>query len=241
MKSNKQAKKVKSFKQKQTKYKRLVGFIPEAIILLSGGIVKEVREDEEVRYRSTKINEGDAFGILWGEARVLAVAELANYFPQAVIIVTSISFPFKELEELSISSDRIIFESLSRNTHTQIGEALRISKKKKIKKLVFVSNEYHLPRVRAIYENFESLGSSSKKSKQAADSITYSNKLASFVAAEDILPHRDKKFTKMIASMKKSPAYHKRVKNEKKGLSMLRRDEYGKKGSVDSDKSERVV
>ena len=99
--------KIKSFRQKQTIYEHAIGFLPEAIILISGGTLKKIGNDDTAKYRSTKINEGDAFGILWGEARTLAVAELAVHFPQVTIIITSALGIREELEQFSVSQDEI--------------------------------------------------------------------------------------------------------------------------------------
>ena len=55
----------KLFQQKRNLYKKIIGFLPEAIVLVSGGMVKEMGKDGTIKYRSTKINEGDSFGILW--------------------------------------------------------------------------------------------------------------------------------------------------------------------------------
>lgn len=250
MKSKKPSKENKFFQQKRTIYERITGFLPEAIILISGGTVKEIGKDGAISYRSTKIDEGDAFGILWGEARTLAVAELAMYFPQAVIIITSVSSPGKmttipaiceELEKLSVFRNRIILEKTSINTLSQIGETMKIIYEKEIKRVVFVTNEYHIPRIRAIYENFESLASPDRETKRVMQEIKCSGVHVRFVAAEIVLPYRDKKFIAIIDRMKKSLAYQKRVRNEERGLLMVKSGEYGKKKTASTDKSERLA
>lgn len=212
------------FQQKRKIYEQIIGFSPEIIVLVSGGTVKETGKNGAIRYRSTKINEGDAFGILWGEARTLAVAELAKYFPKTVIILTGVSNIYKGLKQFSTPQNRIILEKASKNTFSQIGEAMKIIYEKKIKRVVFVTNEYHVPRVYAIYEK-----------------IKRSDVQVKFVAAEDVLIHLNKKYIKIIDHMEKSPAYLKRVQNEKRGLSMIKNGKYGTMETPNINKSEQVI
>ena len=245
MKNKKSSKKNELFQKKRNRYEQIIGFIPEAFVLLSGGFVKEIKKDGTFGFRSTKINEGDAFGILWGEARTLAVAELALYFPQAIIIVTSappkIPAIREELERLSVLKNRIILEKKSTNTLSQIAETIKIIHKKEIRRVVFITNEYHIPRVRAIYENFEFITQPDKEINRIIQKIKFSDTCINFIAAETILPYRDKKFIKIIDDMKKNIAYKKRVRNEKLGLLMIKNGEYGKNKTTQINKSERSI
>jgi uncharacterized SAM-binding protein YcdF (DUF218 family) len=236
------------YQAKYNLYKRLIGFHPEAIILLSGGMIKEVGKDGVTRYRSTRVDEGDSFGVLWGEARTLAVAELSKFFPKAMVLITGIatrdtSTPTicEELEKLLISRDRIILENKSTNTLLQILEVMKIIDKRKIRKLVVVTNEYHTHRARAIYENFESLGSLNYKTKLLMRRVKNSGISVKFIGAEIVLPHRDTKYIRIINDMKESFAYRKRVKNEKRGLLMIKNGKYGLKATASIDKSERSL
>ena len=239
----------KSFRQKRDVYKRLVGFSPEVIVLMSGGMIKETQKDGAVKYRSTKINEGDAFGILWGEARALAVAELAAYFPSSAIIVTSspagnVAMAQSIREELGrffVSRDRIILEESSTNTLSQIGEAVKIVYKMRIRRVVFVTSKYHVPRANAIYKNFEFLAVANEEARRTILKAKCSGVRVKFVAAETILPYRDQKFVDIIALMEKSSAYRKRILNEKRGLSMIKSGGYGKIETTSTNKLERVI
>lgn len=207
-------------------YKKIVGFTPKTIVLLSGGIVKETKKDGTIGYRSTKINEGDGFGVLWGEARTLATVELAMFFPKAVIIITSVPSIYEEIEKHSISPDRIILERKSKNTLSQIEEALKLINKRKLDSIVFVTNEYHMPRVRAFYEK--------------ADLFKPSNSKVKFISAENILLCCSKKYIKTIEKFKKGRGYQVRLQNEKRGLAMISH-KYGKTKATTMDKLERVM
>lgn len=236
------------FQRNQIMYEKLIGFVPEMIVLVPGGIVKEVEQDGAVRYRSTRIDEGDAFGILWGEARVLATVEIAMHFPKAMIMATGAhhhgqtqATVFRdELEQFSISRDRIVLEDKTTNTLSQIGEVMSFVYKKGIKKVVFITNEYHILRARAMYEYFESLTQPDAEIKRIVREIKSSDVLVQFIAAESILPYRDKKFIEIIDKMKKSPAYEKRLQNEERGTAMVKSGEYREKETKIEDKLERI-
>lgn len=214
---------------------------------MSGGIMKEVGKNGKIRYHSTRINEGDAFGVLWGEARILAVAELAIHFPKTKIIITSIPPSskngmrlsiYKELRDLSIYRDRIIMEEKSTNSLSQIREVIKIIYNKKFKSAVFITNKYHIPRVHALYKNIE-IVNSNNIIDSILHNIIHSKIQIEFVAAEDILPIRDSKYIEIINKMKKKPAYRKRVRNEKLGLLMIKKGNYGMRKTINIYKSER--
>jgi len=240
----------KEFQKKRKIYEKIVGFAPEAIAILSGGAVKVVNKKGEIIYHSTKIDEEDTFGILWGEARVIASAELSKYFPKAIIIATSAGVQGEqshaeimagELEKLSVDSERIILEKISTNTLSQIGEIIKIIHKNNFRTIAIVTNGYHLPRARALYDYFDTLSSVEAKTIKFAKEIKKKEVKVQFIAAESILPYRDKKFTLMIKQMKKSLGYKKRVKNEIKGISMIESGEYGKSKTKEEDKIERKI
>lgn len=237
------------FQKKHDVYEHVVGFEPDAIVLVSGGIVKEVTQDGVTKYRSTRIDEGDAFGILWGEARVLAVAELAGFFPKAMIIATGAHHPEQaqatvfrdELEQLLIPRNRIILEEQSVDTLSQIGETMKIVHERELMRVVFVTNEYHIPRVHAMYEYFETLIRPDTETKRIVRECKLRGVQVGFIAAESILTYWDKKFVEIIDTVKKSPAYLKRVQNEERGTAMVLRGEYGKRETPREDKLERGV
>jgi len=212
-------------------YEKMIGFVPEVIIVLSAGTIK----DTNGKLRSTSVDEADAFGTLFGEARVIATAELAKYFIDAKVITTSVgahgelttaAVLREELIKLSISSERIILEEKSTNSLTQIRETLKIALENKWKNIVFVTNEYHLNRVRAMYEY-----------------LVYKDEdiKVLFIGAESILPHRDPSFIKIIEEMKKTDAYQNRIKNEERGIKDIINGTYGQKSSKPDDKIERKI
>lgn len=235
---------------KQGLYKSMIGFSPEIIIILTGGIVGESKKDGALIYRFTKTNEGDAYGALWGESRILAAVELSKYFSNAKVLVTSIAKQQelgvmraiqKKIGRILINRNRIIFENTSMNTVTQIGEAMKIVRKKQLKRIVFVTNEYHVPRAQAIFNSFELLEPVDEKAKMILSLVKHSSAFVKFVAAEDILPYCDRKYIKIISDFKRTPAYKKRLQSEKKGILLLESGQYRMMRTLRSSKIERLV
>jgi len=224
------------FQENKEIYKKIIGFEPEGIIVLSAGTLKDTDELGKAMYRSTKSDEGDCFGVLWGESRVIAAAELARYFPKALIVTTSVrgggepthaEIIRRELVKFSVDPSRIILEDRSENTFSQLGESLKIALDKKWKSVVIVTSEYHIPRVCAMYEHFDELDPK-EDLKRVVDRIKFSGAQVAFVAAESILPYRDKKFSNLIKQVKGTEKYQKRLKSEKQGVEMILSGTYGK-------------
>ena len=238
-----------TFEEKRNLYEKIIGFAPECIVVLSAGTLKEVGEDGTVNYRSTRADEGDSFGTLFGEARVIAAAELAEHFPQSKVITTSLRSPSEpthariirgELEKLSISPERIILEEKSNNTLSQIGEVMKIVFENKWIHVAMVTNEYQVARAGALYEHFEKL-TADEETKRVVAEVKAQGLRVAFVGAEIILPHRDESFIGIIKKIKKSDAYKKRLLNEKKGIKMVISGEYGKVPTKLAEKLERQL
>jgi len=228
-------------------YKKIVGFIPEAIIVLSAGTVRTSGPGGAVTYRSTKAHEGDTFGTLFGEARVIATAELASYYPETSIVTTSCRSKGEpshariirsELVKLSIPFSRVILEEYSSNTFSQISESLKIAYKRKWNRIAFITSAYHVRRVRAMYEHFEQM-SASKEAKNIVSKIKKIGVQVSFVSAEKILMKRDRSYVGIIRALKKTDAYQKRLKNEDEGRKAVLNANYTEQPTKLEDKQER--
>jgi uncharacterized SAM-binding protein YcdF (DUF218 family) len=121
----------------------------DTIIVLSGGVIKK---DGELR--SATYQEEDSFGTLGGYARVQAASALAKEYPHALIVTTSkprfegelsgAAVLEKELRALGVKN-HIVLEERSSNTREQIDNALRLAQGT----TSIVTNEYHIPRVKA--------------------------------------------------------------------------------------------
>ena len=201
---------------------------PDAIYAISGGTVYDTQMD---KYHSTNYEEGDKFGTLGGYARIQAAAILAKRYPKAYVVANSKRLDGKlpthaqtharELVELGVEKERIILEENSTTTFSGVVEALKLARERGWKNIIFVTNEYHLPRVRAFYER-----------EQSAI-------LAEFVSAEKVLIEEDPTFAQEFEKIKATPAYQLRLRSEAGGIEAIKSREY--KGAPLEEKKERKI
>ena len=193
---------------------------PDAIIVLSAGVVSYKDAEGQQRMRSTTFDEADAFGTLGGRDRVEAAALLAKKYPQTFLVVTS-SVYADELRGLGTKPERIIETPDPTNTESGVRQALELAKQKGWKKIAFLSSEYHIPRIIAFYEKAQS------------------DVLADGISAEDVLAEHDSTFVEYFARVKRTPAYQKRIESEQEGMKAITRDTY--RSAPAEDKLERSV
>jgi uncharacterized SAM-binding protein YcdF (DUF218 family) len=116
---------------------------------------------------------------------------------------------FKDTEE-----PEIILEDRSTSTLTNIQEVLQIILDRDLKKVAIVSSDYHIPRVKALYE--EAL----KKHPEIKAEIT-------FISAEsEVKKDQPGKYEGIIDEAYKTPIAKTRLAAEKKGLDDLKAGKY---------------
>lgn len=199
---------------------------PDAIIIFSAGIVPL----EAGAWRVTTYNESDAFGTLGGRDRVEAGALLARRYPNAFLVTTSRRSDGEpptlarvyadELRVLGVDPARILEEGNSTNTESAVQEAVRLAQEKNWDGIMFISSEYHLPRVTAFF-------------KRIKYTVT-----ADFVSAESLLAEHNQRFAEYFEKVKKSPAYQKRLASEVRGIKALHAGTYS--SALPEDKKERT-
>ncbi|MCR4325584.1 MAG: YdcF family protein [Patescibacteria group bacterium] len=202
---------------------------PDAIIILSGGSVPlENGKAGAERFRSTTYEDCDAFGTLGGFARVQAGAVLAGRFPDAFVITTSkrgdepvthAAIQARELEELGVPKERIILEDRSENTESQLRESFSIAAEHGWKHLAVVSNEYHIPRIRAFCEH-----------------VIHPSIAVEYIAAESVLMEENPSFVGVFEEVKKTSAYQERLASEERGVEELESGTY--RATPSQDKKE---
>ncbi|MGD0328630.1 MAG: YdcF family protein [Minisyncoccia bacterium] len=189
---------------------------PDAIIILSAGSIA-YEEGGRTHWRATTYDNSDAFGTLGGRDRLEAAALLAEKYPDAYFVTVSRNFTglptlaqiyADELRELGVAPERIIQEEHSTNTETVVQQAIRLAQKKGWKKILFLSSDYHLPRIIAFY-------------RRQKDDI-----LGDFVSSESILGAVDSKFAARFAAVQKTAAYQTRIASEARGLAALEEGAY---------------
>ncbi|KKW43451.1 MAG: hypothetical protein UY93_C0002G0047 [Parcubacteria group bacterium GW2011_GWA1_56_13] len=200
---------------------------PDAIIVFPAGIVP--LNDVKTEWRSTTYDENDAFGTLGGHDRVRAAALLARRYPTAAVVTTShtLGRPAptladvyeNELIGLGVARERILKEESSNTTRAGLVASLELARRKRWKRLLFVSSGFHVPRIRAFLE-------------QEHNDID-----VKCAASEPLLSAADPSFAAQFAAVQDTPAYKKRLVSEERGIQAIKSGDY--RSASAEDKLER--
>lgn len=140
----------------------------DAVAVLGGGMIR----DEHGKWRTTRFEEtGDNFGVTCDYIRVLAAKEIYKKNSKITIITCGSKGQFshipdaptiaellkQELIEHKIPKNAIMEEKNGGNTYQQIMAIAELIKNFRFKKIGLISNQYHLPRVRAMIKYNEIL------------------------------------------------------------------------------------
>lgn len=154
------------YKVKRNYYKNILeDKIPEAVYLLGGDLLNHHVKKRTLDGLITLLYKGRSPNLIGGtEARILAVLELAEYFPGARIITLShkvdrennnyVSLALKarlELHRKGLSLSRISLLEKSTSTFTELIELIKYSSFNKWKTNIVVTNNYHLERAKLMY------------------------------------------------------------------------------------------
>ena len=227
--------------------KELLGkdFHPELVVVLSGGIVKNTSVAEKatgMSHRTPSYRECDDKGLVsGGKARVIASASLHEYFPDAEVLTMSHTKNKKdeepshaeviaeEIQERGVPAEKIVQRKNSYSTISEIREIALHVKNGNMQNLVVISNEYHLPRVREMFNRAqELLGSGEENDEVEAALKGLDDANIVFVSAEDILKGKGKKYERLFEKIESSSSYQGRLKAEERGLKDLRAGKYKK-------------
>lgn len=196
-----------------------------AIAILGGGLKKS----KNGIWRTTNFKEGDNFGADGSHIRIIAGSYLYKNNLFDLVIASGGKGQYKniknapnistvikeELIKLGVSNKKIIEEKKSNNTYEQLIEIEKIIERKKLKKLIIISNKYHLPRIRIMIENERKLRK------------LFKSNIIKLKSAEDIIVKYDaKKWKPIIDNAYKSKAIKERIKLEKKGLLDIKKGVY---------------
>lgn len=224
---------------KQEYYQELLGS-PDAIVVLSGGTVERPRTDGTERRSSTAYSDVDGSdAIVGGKGRVVAAAEVAPFFPEAAVVTTSDSndgpesdarIMASELARHGVRPDRIMLEERSVNTLTELAEMVKLAVRQRWQEVRVLTSDYHIPRVEEMFRQLPSLISAGRDPEFTAAWSEFQSRNISVrcVSAEEILPHRSPHYQTLIARVRQSPEYQRRVELERRGLQQLRDGTYGR-------------
>jgi len=224
---------IEQVSEKEQAYQELFQGLPDAIFILSGSIVKKKKTD---RYKSTAYSDTDDHGLLGGKARVIAAAEIGNHFQSSKLVTNSKTFKngepadaeviAGELQRYGIPTERIIKQEKSDDTLEEIIELVKLAKEHDWKHIGVISSEFHIPRAQALYEHLHNFVKDDAEAHEALDFCKKNNTQVVFVTAENILPHRDKRYAALIDEVRQTEDYKRRVDSEQGGVEKILNDKY---------------
>jgi len=196
------------------------------VVILSGGLVK----DSVGRWRTTTFNDvGDAYGIIGDRLRLVAGHYLYQDNPKIKFILlggrgqmakvpgtpTIASVMKRELEELGVPAGKILMDAFPDTTYQSLLALKNIVARRKIKKVLLISNRYHLPRIKTMIKYDPELSAAFAAAKVTA------------LSAEEILIAREPKlWQKPIAAVYCGVAMRERLALEKKGIEDFKNGKY---------------
>jgi hypothetical protein len=199
-----------------------------AIVVLGGGLVKE-----KGKWRTTNFSDkGDKFGALGDRLRIVAASYLYKDNPEQIIIASGgrgqikagsdepavATVIKKELEGLAVPANKIIKETKSKNTYTELIELQKIIKEKGLKRITIISNKYHLPRLEAIIKHCPEL--IRLKKMFAVSKLTLKS------AEEILIKYDSPNWQKTITKAYKNAGMKERIKLERKGVKDIKMGKY---------------
>ncbi|MDD4761558.1 MAG: YdcF family protein [Candidatus Pacebacteria bacterium] len=208
------------------KQKKRIKTAKGAIIVLGGMIKKRGK-----KWFTCGFNEGDKFGVTGDRLRVLAGAfifkKLENKKTDFNIIASggkvekeiSVAEVIKEeLIVLGVPEKKIKEEKKSCSTFQQFLNIQSAVKKNKYEELIFITNEWHKPRVKIILKKAPKLENLRKMKREGKIKILGAER----IVLKDNKKQWDKKIKRAYASL----AMKKRIKLEKKGIRDIRNKRY---------------
>ena len=213
-------------KQEKLKY--------DAIVIFGGELIKKGEENKKKygnnEYRSTNYSDEAVYGALGDRVRIIAGDYLFRDGKGKYVLAVggkpkcpeneSSDMPARsevikdELINRGVPEENIFADVISQNTKQNIEEILKISIKKGWKKLLLISNRYHIPRISAFINEIKNTNDEFKKIE------------IDFQDAEEVLEKHNKHWIPLIKKAYASEEMERRKINEQKGLKALRSGEY---------------
>lgn len=229
-------------------------------------------------YKARISDEGDiVFTAGGGKARAIAGAELYSAFHSPILTLSQYPFVSPEEEKdlgtelpkdfwkqykdyltevQNIPEDMVLSETVSTDTFQGLVEVVKAAREHGYKTPVIISNDYHMARIKKMWEYLMNPESATTKLKFVlarmpkyfqdmmgfyvegtdadpvivVDSKVFfdycANVKPAFIAAEDILALRDPRFAALFQEVKKEDWYQRRVASEQWGLGRLENEIY---------------
>lgn len=194
----------------------------EVVVVLGGTVVKG-----KGKWHTCGFYEGDEHGIIGDRLRVEAGAVLFKELGGDVKVIASggiegdvtIAQVIKEeLRQLGVPEEKILLEGNSYSTFQQFKEVQKIAEKERFRKLFFLTNRYHAPRVKVILEKAPGLDILRKMADEGNVEV---------LGAEEILIRADsQKWEEEIKKAYETSEMEKCLEKEKEGIKDLKTGKY---------------
>ncbi|MEX1058991.1 MAG: ElyC/SanA/YdcF family protein [Candidatus Saccharimonadales bacterium] len=221
---------------------------PDALYLLSG--ISEIIDSEtgEKGYKPGSYADVDWNDLMTGgKARALAIVELAQYFPEAVVAVNSSTFKVKDptaptdaevmaeyVARQGVPYERIILQDKSTTTFTELIELVKCMAKYDWRHVVVIAGETQKGRTQLMLEQIASLQDPAgaweePEFRTALERVGEPKLKVNVVSSEDILPIRDGRYAKLIAAARNTGIWQKREQRDREAVEDLKAGSYWSK------------
>lgn len=214
---------------------------PDAVFSFSGGIKKD--DKTKTGFRTLAYSDLSEHGLVTGSrSRVIATAQIAKVLPGVPIVTNSYnrfdkteptmaSVVENELVNRGVDPENILREERSFSTITQLIEMVRDSNQHEWNKLAVVGNEWHFPRMEAMFNNLETIVNYADPQEDA----DFKSELAkfrgrevkvNFVASEAVMRIASEHLATYLDAAEQTEGFHKSMAAEAKGLADLQAGRY---------------
>ena len=176
-------------------------------------------------WRTSGVDDpGDHAGATFDRFRVLAVSWLAERYPKSLIIVSSgaqhhdtpsgAAVSARELAELGVAKKRMLLEERSQSVHQQLHYIGCMALEKRLGPLLVVTNDWHLPRLKAMVEYAPNVG-------------IWKEVIWEPIGAEQVmLESENKEWQNMVVAERAHPKYRERLAMEEQGVRQVKEGTY---------------
>ncbi len=230
---------------------------PDAVCILVGAM-KETKlkdrdsDDENAKiptgeWRSGTFSDPDENGELatgtpmgtGGRDRVEAAAIIHQAFPEATIVPMSrprashkptyAAVAQTELLQMGVAAEQILLEEVSASTITEFKEAVKLWKEHHWKSISFVSSNWHMPRVEALFNRLENFTNPDEQELvgEFVLAIKSGELSIAFVGSTDVLEIKNPRYRQFIEKAEASPLMLLRIAAEKDTLEQMKNGHYG--------------
>lgn len=229
---------------KLEKLKSLVEGDPQAFFILVGAMKYN---EMKGRYENGAFGDADENSKLstgtplatGGKDRMLAAAEMHKAYPNAFIVPMSktrdeskptyAAVTKDELVRKGVDEDMIILEEESVSTITEYKEAIKITLEKDWKNIVFITSDWHLPRVKALFNHIENFADTEEEKEMAATFVQRVREgkiIPQFLGSTRVLETRSNHYEKLFDALERFSGIQERAKVEAGAVEQIKSGNY---------------